>query len=245
MKKILFAIFLALTAMPIMAQNPGYLGRHFILSVDGVISPSRRLMHEIAIEPSFDISPNSSFPVVIGPSAGLEYILNEGHALSLEYTPKFRTVSLGAITAYSENEGTLRKITINEFCLLYKNYFSVMAPIGAYYGLGLSYNMTIGDDSGLSMPFHFPVHNLGIAIEVGRRHILYNFLDIHYSIRYGALVLGYNNAMGVAFPKWNRETISFNTFTPDEQFAHRLNGDIWSSQLLVFKLGIGFIPKLK
>lgn len=226
------------------ARRPvsGYMGRRFLLSVDGAAALNR-LGITSGSGKLFGLSDSATIRPALLFNA--EYALSADQSLALSYR-RNRVLTNQAYFAgvedyYGYSNAVYKTIMLEEtthnFTLSYRKYFNESAPLGTFWGVGAMYsrlNLDTEGVSGLRLEEEgpkLPLDRFGVQFEFGRNYIYYDYLLLHIGVKYGLM-----------FANPFQEKIDFDSYTPVQQAVHRLNADLMVSNCFLLTLGLGVLP---
>lgn len=206
--------------------NPGYMGRHAVLTLNGNANANYGYLFPEELGYAYD-----ALPVVFSPSLTVEYALSRRVSLALQGG----TQTFG--TKYSDRT---RLDDLALTCRLYGNSGEKgrVAPLGAYIGYGLlvsrqridtlsTYHVaTTVLDNGKTDYYRF-----GLKIEAGRNYIWMNRLVMNIGVSY-TLVAGW---------PFN-ESVTMEDYDAERLFQNHISAATWMSHLVMLHLGIGLLP---
>lgn len=207
----------------------------------GKKEPTGHMGHHVAIAGGFNMGMSGLQPLKHGhilafsPWGSLEVAVSRKSSLafSVRYQKGYEDVGqntdpvpifdeeFGYLTGYQPGDGTYKSKNMLTLGLDYRIYKeSDFAPLGFYFDIGAHMVHFSQLKSGTSAGNTFGIHG-----GIGRNYILFQRLLINYGVDY-AYTYGISKIIGIH----------------DKKEADKMYGDAVLSNILTFKLGIGFIP---
>ncbi len=198
-------------------KNPGYLGKHFIVTLNGGLSIP-------AINRFFrDDSDIIAFRV----GAEMEFAIKKQSGLAL-------SADWGKMTFMLDNEPNTNA-TIGTYAITYRHYGGDnIAPLGLYYGGGLSLaNVILNPAQGETLTYLDKSSFVpGLQFDLGRNYIFKNRIVLNIGAKYNITLANPISAIDFG---WNNEVSHTNA-------KRSFNANLWMYNLLALKIAIGFLP---
>ena len=215
---IVAAVLLLTLEFTASAQVSGYMGKRFVFSGNALMQPQfGKIISDVGVPNHYDLTQKLS----TRPELEVEFVASETQSVVIRAEQGSR---IGSIDCSDH------KIGIRTLTLEYRSYFNNMAPLGPYWGCGLTCSEM--DLAGINYLLPNSLLRFGAITEWGRRYIYFDYLAIDFGIQYG---------ITFANP-FDEKPFSFEYYTEDVVLRHEANKNLWMHSLLLFKVGVGVIP---
>jgi len=189
MKKLLFILLvIGFSAFKASAQNPGYMGKHIVISAEGTFSGSIFLMQKTWLK----------YGTTIEIVSGKKHSLGLGYLYNSTKFP-YQSFQHGCYKYYKDNS----KLISHSIGIDYYKYFGgSIAPLGDFFRLRLFYMFSKSDDfysnrvlnsdpsTCYSNEASFDSYdNFGTSIYFGRKRIFYDMLAVSYGFKLGVVLV--------------------------------------------------------
>ncbi len=216
-------------------SNPGFMGKHFIVTGEGTFSGS------IFLYPNYWIKYGGTAEYIIGrrSSIGVSYLHNSSNIEDVVYNDD----------CYNYNHFTFNT---HQLGIDYYLYPSSVAPLGRYFRFQIAYLANYSDDfykNGLLIPGKDPYSfrgyesdrvsssNLLFSIFVGKKRVFYKSLVVSYGFQIGMTL---NNPVASEFINEFADT-SIDDDPNESLFLSVTADENFYSSWICFKMNVGFI----
>ena len=238
-KILIFIIFLSFSSNASAQHigNPGYLGKHFIISGEGNFGGSFYYM--------------KNFWIKYGVST--EFILKPKLSLGISYMHSSSNIS----ASYTDDCYTYNHFMFNthEYGLDIYIYSKGLSPLGKFYRIQFAYLTNYSDDffkNGTLLPNKDPYScrgytsdritssNLRFSFFIGKKRVFYNAIVVSYGVQFGLTLL---NPLTMSIWDVQKDFTDDNASeTANERlFSRTASNENFYSSFINFKVGIGFI----
>ncbi len=202
------------------AQIPGYMGKRFSLTANAGLC----------------LSNTNAIPISIKPTLGIEYVIGRNWSLAFTADINKRDVEVNIsrpsdMFIFTLSEPAVYPLQISTFALSFKKYSgSMLAPLGPYWGIGLSYShLSTGEISKDAMLAN-SYSRLGLQCILGRNYIINDIFVFNIGIKYA-----------VTFCNPIPSLDSYDTQGLPKANEQKLNSALWISNIITLEAGIGIL----